>query len=210
MKGASMAQKKMQITKKNPSKIGSLARRGGMRLLGGINPKKAAMDAVIGQPGMLMAQFFAKKFGKQGKSFFEENWEWENFAWAIAGAFAAGLAGNMIAPGKGQKMVEHGLALTLNKLVQDKAISKNETLKNALGSYDAIAARRRALLNPTAAQSMRQFDMYGNPQFNGVIAPVSSLGASRMAPVSSLGARFSTRNDLGKVSTPFRSAFIKN
>lgn len=189
--------------RRNPGKARAVA----TKLLSGISPKKAVKDALMGQPGMLMAQFFAKKFGKEGKSFFEPNWTWENFAWAIGGAFASGIAGNMIIPGKGQLMVEHGLALVLNKLIQDKMISKNETLRSALGNFGRANMNT---LNPPASVAMQRFDMYGNELQGQLVRQSRNMGGP-LVPVGTLGSRFTTRTDLGKRGTvKYANAFIKN
>jgi len=212
-KGLAMAKKRRRRTtivrrnpsrmRKNPSKGRSVAR----RTIAGINPKKAITDAVKGQPGMLMAEFFAKKFGKEGKSIFEEGWSWENFAWSIGGAFAAGLAGNMIKPGSGNKMVEHGLGLVLNKLIQDKMIQQNATLKAALGQASSVTNRYRQnqYLNPAAATSMRQYDMYGNR-----IVPNSTYNTAmngQVTPANSLGGMVVPEGVLGNVIDMYAPAF---
>jgi len=213
-KGSSMAKRRRRRTtivrrnptkmRRNPSKRKAVAR----RTIAGINPKKAITDAVKGQPGMLMAEFFAKKFGKDGKSIFDSNWSWENFAWSIGGAFAAGLAGNMIKPGSGNKMVEHGLGLVLNKLIQDKMIQQNATLKAALGQASSVTNRyaQNQYLNPAAATSMRQYDMYGNR-----IVPNSNINSASMAgqitPANTLGGMVVPEGVLGNVIDMYAPAF---
>jgi len=199
-KGKTMAKKRALA--KNPSARG-LAKKGTRRMFGGINPKRAITDAVVGQGGMLMAQFFAKKLGRGGKSFFEANWTWENYAWATAGSFAAGLAGNLVMPGKGNKMVEHGLGLTLNKFLQDALIQKNDTLRTALGSYDRLSARYAnpqqsavARLNPRA--TLRG----GYPQRQAM-----PVGGPKVEMEGPLGGAMMQANYLG--NKPFEHAFIR-
>lgn len=199
-KGANMKRRKVSL-RKNPS-AKSIAKRGGRRLFGGINPKMAVSNALVGQGGMLMAQFFAKKFGGGGKSFFDVGWTWENYAWATAGSFVAGLAGNMLMPGKGNKMVEHGLGLTLNKFLQDAVIQKNPSLKSALGGYDRLSARYanpqsiRARLNPTSS-------LRGNYQRQATPTPLRG----RIESEGPLGGSMMEANYLG--SKPFEHAFIR-
>lgn len=190
--GAKKMAKRKSLVRNPKGKVGALARRGGRRMFAGLNPKKTVTDALVGQPGMLMAQFFAKKFGKDGKSFFENDWDWENYAWATAGSFAAGLAGNMIMPGKGNKMLEHGLALTLNKFLQDKLVQKNATLKSALGNYNRLSNR---YLNPNASLNLPQRQAGGG--MGGRIEPEGPLGGD-MSRSSYLGG-----------SEPFSHAFIR-
>jgi len=199
-----MKPRKNTTKRRNP---GALAKR-----IMGMSPKNAVKNALMGQPGMLMAQLFAKQFGGQPKSFFEPGWTWDNYLWAFAGAFASGVAGNMLLPGKGQVMFEHGAALTLNKLIQDKLIQPSDTLRSALGrGYGALGSKYSPnynALNPPAAVAMRKFDMYGNP-LKGPIVPESYNMGGPVVPVRDLGAkRFTNRQDLGRID--WAGAFTQN
>jgi hypothetical protein len=196
-KGANM--KRKSTLRRNPS-AKKMVKRGSRRLFGGINPKLAVSNAVVGQGGMLMAQFFAKKFGGGGKSFFDIGWTWENYAWATAGSFVAGLAGNMLMPGKGNKMVEHGLGLTLNKFLQDAVIQKNPSLKSALGNYDRLSAR---YANP---QSLRT-RLNPNASLRGNYQRQASPLRGRIEAEGPLGGDMTASNYLG--NKPFEHAFIR-
>ena len=169
----------------------------------GVNPMGAVKNALMGQPGMLMAQLFAKQFGSSPKSFFEPNWTWDNYLYALLGAFASGVAGNALMRGKGQVMFEHGTALTVNKLIQDKLIQPSDTLRSALGK--GYVPLQNKYLNPSAAASMRKYDMYGNP-LQGPIKRESYNMGGPVVPVRTLGKRFTTRQDLGRIN--YSTAFM--
>jgi len=210
-KGVRKMAKKKSIVKKNPSKAGALARRGGRRMFGGLNPKKAVTDAAVGQPGILMAQFFAKRFGA-GKGWFDPNWTWENYAWAVGGSFVAGLAGNLVMPGKGQKMVEHGLGMTLNKFLQDKVVQPSPILKSALGNVNNRLSARYA--NPQSAQSAMRLNPPRSANLRGIYGqrqsqPTMGYGPGQaVMPEGPLGGDMTPANYLG--NRPFKHAFIEN
>lgn len=218
-RGNSMKRK----AKKNPSAaiVRSRAAAIGRRMIAGIDVRKTVTNAVIGAPGPLLAQWAAKKIG-EGRSFFEPGWTMTNYAAAVGGAFAAGLIGNMIAPGRGQTMVEHGLAIVLNKALQEQVIARSETLSAQLSGPETnisildrlqkLRARRAAqrtlpraarflqhqLLNPPLYDSTRDRDEYGNPVVS-MSGPIVERG--------SLGGRFEARGSLGSDSEPYRNVF---
>ncbi len=207
-KGAKKMAKK-KVYKKNPQ-VKKYARAAGRRMFGGMNVQKAVKDAAVGQGGILMAQFFAKKLGTDGKSPFNPDWDWDNYLWASLGALAGGVVGNVLMPGKGQKTFEHGLAWTMNKFLQDKVVQKNDFLKDALGSYNRLSARYAnpslvSRLNPPASASFPRYDRYGRPQRSAT--PTATM-AGRIEPEGALGGAMQESNYMG--NKPFSSAFIES
>lgn len=132
-KAGTMAKRKKKRTyKKNPS-----PRSVATRALGGLNLPKASLEATKAAGGMLIAQFFAKKFAKGGGAN-NENWNVKNYAFAALGALAAGLAGNMIKKGSGQEMFKGGLALVMYKIVTNEIAPQNKWLESQLGQFDEM------------------------------------------------------------------------
>ena len=133
-KGKPMAKKrgKKKSYKRNPS-----SRSVAGRMLGGLNLPKATVDATKAAGGMLIAQFFAKKFAGGGGAN-NPDWTVKNYAFAALGALAAGLAGNMIKKGSGQEMFKGGLSLVLYKIVTNEIAPQNKWLESQLGQFDQL------------------------------------------------------------------------
>lgn len=149
------------IIKRNPSRRPSRRRRNPGKKIFGMDLIKGAKGAMMGQPGIIAGQFLANAIADQ--SLQDDNLEWKTIAASIAGGFGMGFVANQLKRGLGDKCLEHNLAYTLNRLVNDKLISKNDTLDKYLG---------QAYLAPTVTEEMAEYDMYGNPVLNG--APVTA------------------------------------
>lgn len=116
--------------RRNPArrKARSYARRAGSRMTSGLSIRSALKDQVPIQIGMLAAQWAAKRFGPDASELDPASWGVSSYVKGVAGSFAAGMIGNLIRPGLGQKILTGGLAHITHKLVRNKLIESNPTL----------------------------------------------------------------------------------
>jgi len=202
--GKTMAKKKgkKKSYKRNPASL---------RTVGGLNIPRAAIDATKCAGGMLIAQFFAKKFAKGGGAN-NVNWDAKNYGFAALGALAAGLAGNLIKKGSGQEMFKGGLALVMYKLVTNEIAPKSDWLEAQLGQFDELnPAYQAAGYLPEA--DIEEMDVMEDYEYllgeGNVYAPAEDEFYPNMGepvvPVSSLGEAITEVSDLGE--DPYSAAF---
>jgi hypothetical protein len=198
--GSKMAKRKKRTYKRNPS-----GRSVASRALGGLNLPKAMIDSTKMAGGMLIAQFFAKKFAEGGGAN-DRDWTVKNYAFAALGALAAGLGGNMIKRGSGNEMFKGGLALVLYKIVTNEIAPTTPWLEDQLGQINPAYGVTEPMYLPAAEYDVAdevdyllgQGDVYrpaadedypemGEYEFLGEpIVPTGSLGEA-ITEVSDLG-----------------------
>jgi hypothetical protein len=94
------------------------------RTLSGLNIKQALKDTPALLVGMFAAKWAAKRWGTTNPAteIDPAGWNWGSYLKGGLGAVLAGIAGNMIKRGSGQKILEGGINLMLYKAVQNELI----------------------------------------------------------------------------------------
>ncbi len=123
--------KSKNTPKKNPSSKGIGRRARG--LLTNLRPQKAVVGALEQTGGMLLTQFFAKKFVAGGGAN-DPNWGYKNYLMGTVGAFAAGITAEMMRKGKGHEFLKGGLSLIAYKIFVNEIAPQNEFLQANFGA----------------------------------------------------------------------------
>jgi len=94
------------------------------RTLSGLNIKQALKDTPALIFGMFAAKWAAKRWGTTNPAteIDPAGWNWGSYLKGSLGAVLAGIAGNMLKKGCGQKILEGGINLMLYKAVQNELI----------------------------------------------------------------------------------------
>ena len=95
------------------------------KILRGLNLKQAIGDQIPIQLGILASQWTAKRFGPTASELDPTTWNAWSYAKGAAGALIAGIAGNLIKPGLGQKILLGGITHMTHRLVRNELIQRS-------------------------------------------------------------------------------------
>jgi hypothetical protein len=154
------------------ARVGKVVRRTVHRAKGafsGLNFRSGIKDSAILALGMFLTQFGCKRFSSEFEANLGDPQSWSAMSYVkggIAGTVAA-IAGNMLRPGIGQKLLEGSFAHLLFQLAQNYGIQPNDTMKSWFGQ------------DPMNLPEV-QFDAQGNPLMMGAWGQVPITEDYRM------------------------------
>lgn len=195
--------------RRNPRrKVKRAASRAG-RALGsafmGLNFQSALKNALTMQVGMLAAKWAAKRWSPDATETDPASWNYSSYIKGALGAALGAVVMNTIKRGQGQKALEGGLALMLNKIIQNELIPQSPFMLEQFGAEDWTDLGQDSYV-PTEylltgdEDNPYAFDDAGNmypaddrhrlpeiSEMGNALEPVGPLGGGALEPVGPLG-----------------------
>lgn len=181
----------------------------------GLDFKGALKHAPYQLLGMFAAKWSAKRFGGDENPATEtdpETWNYASYLKGGVGAVVAGILGNMLRPGIGQKILEGGVNIMLFKLVENELVPRSEWATEQFGQAEEPLVYDEQGVPYMLGQGgyYPADERHRLPEeMSGALEPVGPLGAT-LEPVGPLGADPWADAYLGadSESDPFKRAFL--
>lgn len=215
-----ITRRRKRYTRRNPSsRARSAARRAG-GMIGALKIPTAFINALKSTGGMLAAQYAAKRFAEGGGAN-DPTWTWKNYAFGVAGAFAAGIGGELIKKGSGYQFLQGGLSLMMYKMVTNELVEKSPWVAENLGETtyltpDVVLGTDGNYYSPGDTYLGQDGEVYllgengywapVTAEMGGTLAPPTALGGS-LAPPGVLGDAADYERVLGSDGDPYARAF---
>lgn len=191
--------KRKRYTRRNPSSRARSAARKAGGLIGSLRIPTAFINALKNTGGMMAAQFAAKRFADGGGAN-DPDWTWKNYALGVAGAFAAGVGGEMIKRGSGHQFLQGGLSLMMYKIITNELSQKSAWVSENLGvDYvvpDMVLGTDGNYYSPGDTYLGDDGEVYLLGE-NGYWSPVTSEMGGTLAPPTYLGGTLAPPTALG-------------
>lgn len=125
--------------RRNPSRVRRYAKRA-KATLGGLNIAGALKDQIPIQLGMVGTKFFAKLLGPEATEEDPSSWNWSSYAKGGLGAVAMAFAVQLVKPKYAKLVLQGGLSMIINKLIQNHLINGNEWAEAQFGAQDSAGS----------------------------------------------------------------------
>ena len=178
--------KKGKKRRNNPSAI---SRSRGF--MSGLSVKSSVKNSIPMVAGMFLSKFVGKRFGGGGDTLDADSWTARTFLQMGLGAVGAGVIGNFIKPGFGQKAMDGATAKLIFDILNYELVLKNETMRGLFGQDDDDydLQYEELPLEGWGVDDSYRYDLPELPEgMEGELEPVGRLGFGDVTlPTSRLG-----------------------